>query len=164
MRQYHKIFSFRFFSWIIFSQAPENNFGVISNFFENSRRYLQVKVHRRWQICHRYQRHRQKILPPVPLGLIPEVHFELRISPRFSKKSETALMLSGAWGNWLIYKTWSRKSRGTVPIKGSGKLNTASSTPTTNLRASINNTSGQTFNSWALHWTWWRRRCQQHRQ
>ncbi len=34
-----------------------------SNFFENSRRYSQVKVHHRcqrhqWQICHRYQRHR----------------------------------------------------------------------------------------------------------
>ncbi len=81
-----------------------------------------------------------------------------------SKKFETALMLSGAWGNWFTYKTWSRKSRGTVPLKGSGKITTASSTPTTNLRSSINNTSGQTFNSWDLHWTWWRRRRQQHRQ
>jgi hypothetical protein len=26
--------------------APENNIRVISNFFESSRRYLQVKVHR----------------------------------------------------------------------------------------------------------------------
>jgi hypothetical protein len=34
-----------------FSQAPENDIMVISNFFENSRRYSQVKVH------HRYQRH-----------------------------------------------------------------------------------------------------------
>jgi hypothetical protein len=33
-------------------RAPENNNRVISKFFENSRRYSQVKVH------HRYQRHR----------------------------------------------------------------------------------------------------------
>ncbi len=30
---YHKIFCFRFFSWIIFPQAPENNIRVISTFF-----------------------------------------------------------------------------------------------------------------------------------
>jgi hypothetical protein len=37
-------------------------------------------------------------LPPVPLPLV--VHLELRISPRFSKKFETALMgYSRAWGN-----------------------------------------------------------------
>ncbi len=29
--QYHEIFCFRFFSWIIFPQAPENNIVVISN-------------------------------------------------------------------------------------------------------------------------------------
>jgi hypothetical protein len=31
--------------------TPENNERVISNFFENSRRYLQVEVH------HQYQQH-----------------------------------------------------------------------------------------------------------
>ncbi len=56
------------------------------NFFENSRRYSQLKVdHRcqrhRWQICYRcqrhrrqnchyYQRHRWQILPPVLLALL----------------------------------------------------------------------------------------------
>ncbi len=65
------------FSWITFPQAPENNSRVISNFFENSRRYSQVKVHQlcqrhwsqichrcqwqRWQNCRRYQRHRRQI-------------------------------------------------------------------------------------------------------
>jgi hypothetical protein len=44
--QCHKIFCFRFFP-----QAPENNSRVISNFFENSLRYSQVKVH------HGCQRH-----------------------------------------------------------------------------------------------------------
>ncbi len=37
------------------TQAPENNTRVISNFFENSWRYSQVKVHHqcqhRWQIA-----------------------------------------------------------------------------------------------------------------
>ncbi len=33
-RQCHEIFCFRFFSWIIFPQALENNFRIISNFFE----------------------------------------------------------------------------------------------------------------------------------
>ncbi|MFN9980627.1 MAG: hypothetical protein ACK53Y_11955, partial [bacterium] len=45
------------------------------NFFENSRRYSQAKVHHRYQrhrrqICHRYQRHRRQILPPVPIVLL----------------------------------------------------------------------------------------------
>jgi hypothetical protein len=76
--QCHEIFCFRFFSGITFPQAPDNNSRIISNFFENSRRYSQVKVHHRWQICHiatgvndtginrrqichRYQRHRWQI-------------------------------------------------------------------------------------------------------
>jgi hypothetical protein len=41
-----------FFSWITFPQAPEYTIMVVSNFFENSRRYSQLKV------CHRCQRHR----------------------------------------------------------------------------------------------------------
>jgi hypothetical protein len=36
-------------SWFIFPQAPENNIWVNSVFFENSRRYLKVKVHQRYQ-------------------------------------------------------------------------------------------------------------------
>ncbi len=64
--QCHRIFCFRFASWITFPQAPENNSRVISNFFKNLGRYSQVKVHHqcqrhRWQICHRFQWHRWKI-------------------------------------------------------------------------------------------------------
>ncbi len=73
--QCHEIFDFWFFSWIRFPQAPENTIRVVSNFFENSRRYSQLKV------CHRCQRHRwqmQKIfnhksfndLDWTPLGSI----------------------------------------------------------------------------------------------
>jgi hypothetical protein len=56
-----------FFLWIIFSQASDNNITLISNFFlENSRRYLQVKVHHwyqrhGWQICRQCQLHRRQI-------------------------------------------------------------------------------------------------------
>ncbi len=105
-----RVFSFKFFSWVIFPQAPEN-----------LRRYSQVKVH------HRYQRHRWQTLgtisdcwqpkvslkektlsinsttqryqkeitktfpiedffhlPPVSMTLV--VHLELRISPRIFEK------------------------------------------------------------------------------
>ncbi len=50
----HEIFDFWFFSWINFSQAPEYTTRPVSNFFENSQRYSQLKVdHRcRW---HRWQ-------------------------------------------------------------------------------------------------------------
>ncbi len=72
----------------------DHNIRIISNFFKNSRRYSQVKVHQvanlppvsmtpvancrryqrhRQQICHRYQRHRRRILPPVPLVLLTPV-------------------------------------------------------------------------------------------
>ncbi len=53
--QCHEIFDFRFFSWISFPQAFEYTIRAVSNFFENSRRYSQLKVdHRcrwnRWQM------------------------------------------------------------------------------------------------------------------
>ncbi len=48
----YEIFCFWFFSWISFSQASDYTIRAVSKFFENSRRYSQLKV------CHRYQRHR----------------------------------------------------------------------------------------------------------
>ncbi len=95
--QCHEIFCFWFFSWISFPPAPDYPITTVSNFFENSRRYSQVKVHHlyqrhwwqichwyqrhrrqncrwyqrhRWQICQRCQQHRQQILPPVWLVLL----------------------------------------------------------------------------------------------
>ncbi len=42
--QCHKIFCFRFASWIIFPKIPENNkWGSFRIFFENSRRYWRKK-------------------------------------------------------------------------------------------------------------------------
>ncbi len=97
----HKIFCFWFSSWISFPPAPEYPIRTVSNFFENSRRYSQVKVHHRyqrhrWQICHRcqrhrrqncrrYQRHRRQILPPVSLVLlIPVANLQWWAKWRFS--------------------------------------------------------------------------------
>ncbi len=79
-------FLLQIFLWIIFPQATKNTTRIILNFFENLRRYSQVKVHHwyqrhqqqichryhwhRQQICHSYQWHRRPILPPVLLVLL----------------------------------------------------------------------------------------------
>ncbi len=42
--QCHEIFCFLFFSWISFPQAPDHTIRAVSNFFESSRRYSQLKV------------------------------------------------------------------------------------------------------------------------
>ncbi len=70
--QCHEIFCFWFFSYISCSPAPEYPIRTILNFFENSRRYSQVKVCHRYkrQICHRCQRHRRQVLRPVSLVLL----------------------------------------------------------------------------------------------
>ncbi len=47
--QCHEIFCFLFFSSISFPQASDYAIRAVSNFFENSRRYSQLKV------CHRCQ-------------------------------------------------------------------------------------------------------------
>ncbi len=61
-----QVFLLQVLSLIIFPQAPENNIRVLSNFFGNSWRYSQVKVHHQYQ-RHRYQWHRRQILPLVLL-------------------------------------------------------------------------------------------------
>ncbi len=53
-----------------FPRATEYPIRTVSNFFENSRRYSQVRVHHRyqrhwWQICHRSQQHWRQKLPLV---------------------------------------------------------------------------------------------------
>ncbi len=44
-----RFFASGFFSWITFPQAPEIALGSFRIFSENSRRYLQVKMHHRFQ-------------------------------------------------------------------------------------------------------------------
>ncbi len=63
-------FLLQVFSWITFPQAPENSIRVISNFFENLRRYSQVKVHHRcqrqlWQICRQCQWYRRQFATDI---------------------------------------------------------------------------------------------------
>jgi hypothetical protein len=45
--QCHEIFRFWFFSSISFPPAPEYPIKTVSNFFENSRRYSQLKIDHR---------------------------------------------------------------------------------------------------------------------
>jgi hypothetical protein len=49
--QCHEIFCLWFFSWISFPQASDYTSRAVSNFFENSQRYLQLKV---WHRCQRH--------------------------------------------------------------------------------------------------------------
>ncbi len=53
--QCHKIFCSWFFSSISFPPAPEFPIWTVSNFFENSRRYSQIKDDHRCRCWHRWQ-------------------------------------------------------------------------------------------------------------
>ncbi len=53
--QCHEIFCFWFFSSISLPPTPEYSVRTVLNFFENSRRYSQLKA------CHRCQRHQWQI-------------------------------------------------------------------------------------------------------
>ncbi len=64
--QCRKIFLLLVFFMNQFSPAPEYPIRTVSDFFKNSQKYSQVKVHHgyqwhRWQNCRRYQRHWQQI-------------------------------------------------------------------------------------------------------
>ncbi len=48
--QCHEIFCFRFFSWITFPQAPENNIRIILNFFASSRKILIILFGHLWVV------------------------------------------------------------------------------------------------------------------
>ncbi len=56
--QCHEIFCFWFFSSISFPPAPEYSIWTVSNFFENSRRYSQIKIDHR---CHWHRWQMKKI-------------------------------------------------------------------------------------------------------
>jgi hypothetical protein len=94
--QCHEIFCFWFFSWISFPPAPEYPVRTVSSFFENSRRYSQVKVHHRYQrhrgqICHRCQRRRRqnsRFRALVIFSFTAEIYyFSTRQTPHFSGRS-----------------------------------------------------------------------------
>ncbi len=133
-----RFFASGFFSSISFPPAPGYPIRTVSNFFENSRRYSQLKVdHRccwhRWQmrkifnqknfnnfvgtpldsrvntyICHRCRLYRWSTLSCEYLR-------------KFSKKFETALMVySGAWGKLIHEKNQRQKISWHCPFKGTG--------------------------------------------
>ncbi len=135
----HGIFDFRFSTWISFPQAPDYSIGAVSNFFENSRRYSQLKVHHRcrwhrWQMEKIFNLHyffwtplgsrvsrRLSLIPAAilpPVSLIPVVHLDLRISPRiFENIRNGPNGIIRGWGILIHEKTRSKKSRDTVPLK-----------------------------------------------
>ncbi len=110
------------FSWINFPQASDYTIRAVLNFFENSRRYSQLKV------CHRCQRHRwqiEKIFNQKnfynffwsPLGSRGNIYINFCLQVHFQ--------VSAAWycSNYLppvsTKKTWSKKSRDTIPLSQS---------------------------------------------
>jgi hypothetical protein len=76
---------------------------AVSNFFENSRRYSQLKVdhlyqQHRWQTCHRYQRHLRQILPPVSVVLLISV----ANLPRCRRHRWQTMRLISGWGYFKV--------------------------------------------------------------
>ncbi len=143
--QCHRIFDFRFSTWISFPQAPGYSIRAVSNFFENSRRYSQLRVHHRcrwhrWQIEKIFNQKNFHYFFWTPLGSRVSRRcrwYRRQFCPRCrwhrwctltceylrecSKKFETVLMeYSGAGGILIHEKTRSKKSRDTVPLRSSG--------------------------------------------
>ncbi len=77
--QCHEIFCFWFFSWISFPQAPYFTIRAVSIFFENSRRYSQLKVHhwfcwQRWQMEKIFNQKSFHYFFLTPLGSKVSIH------------------------------------------------------------------------------------------
>ncbi len=161
--QCHEIFRFRFFSWIIYPQAPENNIRVISNFCRKFQEIFTSKgaplvsttkaanlppvSWHQWQIMetildwwHLTGNSKEKINLYVnsPNPRCPKKNFSdwnffsfatgggapwaANISAIFRKNSKRSERYpQGNGGNCFMketWETWSRKSRGTVPLRG----------------------------------------------
>ncbi len=128
--QCHEIFCFWFFSWISFPQASDYTIRAVLNFFENSRRYSQLKV---W---HRYQRHRwqmEKIFNQKnfnnfiwsPLGSRGNIYINFRLQVHFQ--------ISAAWycSDYFVIDTGGKFATGVVD--SGGNLQPPSLTPAANL-------------------------------
>jgi hypothetical protein len=112
--QCHEIFDFWFFSWNSFPQAHE--YTTISQ--QHKRNW--------WQNLPSLSLRPVANLPPVSLKLV--MHLVLRISPRISEKNldDPNVIFRGLGKGDSWKKTWSKKSRDTVPlIEGSGKMQAA---------------------------------------
>ncbi len=72
-------------------------------------------------MCHRYQRHQWSMKTSAkmwsPVSLIPVVHLDLRKSPRiFEKIRNDPNFIIRGMGEDDLWKTWSKKSRDTLPL------------------------------------------------
>ncbi len=106
--QCHKISCFRFFSWIIFPQAPENSTSVISNLFENSRRYPQAKCttginDTGGKFATGYHWHRRPILPPVPLLLLIPMANYRDMQDKYVKRNRFVVLQRPDLIFWLFF-------------------------------------------------------------
>ncbi len=111
--QCHEIFDFCFFSWISFPQAPEYTNRAVSNFFENSRRYSQLRVN------HRCRWHRWQMAKIFKLKKYRWCTLTCEYLREFSKKFETVLMqYSGAGGKLIHPKNQKQKISWHCPFKG----------------------------------------------
>ncbi len=118
-----------------------NPIWAVSKFFNNWRRYSQLKVYHRcrwhqWQIyrwCHWQEwqiYNKVHPVPPVTLVLLTLTGVNntsvtggtgctltCEYPWIFEKFKITLMLLSAAWGNWFMKKTWSKKSRDTFPLR-----------------------------------------------
>ncbi len=112
--QCHEIFCFWFFSSISFSPAPEYPIRTVSNFFENSRRYSQLKVdHRcrlhRWQMKKIFIQKNFNNFVGTPLDsrvniyihFCLQVHFKVPYLSEFRSHFRLYIVLS-VWKNFLM--------------------------------------------------------------
>ncbi len=84
--QCHENFDFRFSTWISFPRAPDYTNRAVSNFYKNSRRYLQLKA-QHWCRWHRWQMKKifnQKIFhyffwTPLSSRVSIQIHFFLQV-------------------------------------------------------------------------------------
>ncbi len=102
-----RFFASCFFMNHLSPKALKNNNSAIEIFCENSRRYSQLKVHRRWSTCHQCRWHRWWTLTYEYL----RQYFENLSIWRYWR-------YQGLRGRWLMTKSRSKKSRDTVPFKG----------------------------------------------
>ncbi len=114
--QCHEIFDFWFFSWISFPQAPEYSIRAISNFFENSRRYLQFNLHHRcrwhrWQMKKFFNLKNFNYFVWTPLGrrvntylnICLQVHFKVSVAWCCSHFLPLVLLMPVAICHWRCW-------------------------------------------------------------
>jgi hypothetical protein len=92
--QCHEIFNFWFFSWISFSQGSEYTIRAISNFFENSRKYSQFKVHHR---CRWHRRHIEKIFNQKIFNYFVWTPLGRRVNNNINFCFQVHFKVSAAW-------------------------------------------------------------------